>query len=94
MPVILPPDARRLGLEPDPRDMLKPVPAELMTMWPVSKRVNTPKNDGEDLIRPVRLPDSREGAGDVAEGNHPAADRMPTHSEWIRDQLGSQVRHE
>lgn len=44
---------RWLGLEPDPRDLLKSFSAELMTMWPVSTRVNTPKNDDESLIEPV-----------------------------------------
>ena len=41
--------------------MLKPFRAEPMTMWPVSTSVNTPKNDDEDLIRPVRLPDEPDG---------------------------------
>ena len=84
MPVILPPEAydRWLGLEPDPRDLLNPFQAELMTMWPVSRRVNTPKNDDEDLIRPVRLPDEAgPAADDVAGANHPEADRKPTNSE-------------
>jgi hypothetical protein len=43
MPVIIPPDAhdRRLtNIEPDPRDLLVPYPFELMTMWPISLRVN------------------------------------------------------
>ena len=83
MPVILPPDAfdRWLGLEPDPRDMLKPFPAELMTMWPVSTRVNTPKNDDEDLLRPVRLPDEAEGNDtNIASANEPGADHRPVNS--------------
>ena len=48
---------RWLGVEPDPRDLLCPFPAELMTMWPISTRVNSPKNDDADLLTPV-APDS------------------------------------
>jgi putative SOS response-associated peptidase YedK len=43
---------RWLGVEPDPRELLKPFPAEPMMMWPVSTRVNTPKNDDADLLAP------------------------------------------
>jgi putative SOS response-associated peptidase YedK len=43
---------RWLGVEPDPRELLKPFPAEPMMMWPVSTRVNTPKNDDADLLVP------------------------------------------
>ena len=43
---------RWLGVEPDPRKLLKPFPAEPMMMWPVSTRVNTPKNDDADLLVP------------------------------------------
>jgi putative SOS response-associated peptidase YedK len=54
MPVILRPEdyERWLGPEPDPRDLLRPFPAELMTMRPVSTRVNTPRNDDPDLLVP------------------------------------------
>jgi putative SOS response-associated peptidase YedK len=41
-----------VGGEPDPRELLRPFPPELMTMWPVSTRVNTPKNDDPDLLVP------------------------------------------
>jgi putative SOS response-associated peptidase YedK len=44
-------------VEPHPRDPLRPVPAELMRMWPISTRVNSPKNDDPDLLTPV-APDS------------------------------------
>jgi putative SOS response-associated peptidase YedK len=42
IPVILHPEdyMRWLSEEQDPRDLLKPFPAELMTMWPVSTKVN------------------------------------------------------
>ncbi len=56
MPVILPPDAHDRWLaciEPDPRDVLVPYPPNLMTMWPISTRVNKPDNDDRSLLQPV-----------------------------------------
>jgi putative SOS response-associated peptidase YedK len=53
MPVIIRPAAYERWLsniEPDPRDLLAPYPAELMRMWPVSTRVNSPKNDDANLL--------------------------------------------
>jgi hypothetical protein len=45
MPLILAPGdyARRLGEEPDPRDLMRPFPAAPMRMWPISTRVNAEK---------------------------------------------------
>jgi hypothetical protein len=42
MPVILSPNdyARWLGEEPDPRDLMRPFPAEQMRMWPILCRQN------------------------------------------------------
>jgi putative SOS response-associated peptidase YedK len=34
------------------RAVLLPYPSDEMIAWPVSTRVNTPKNDGRDLIQP------------------------------------------
>jgi len=53
MPVILAPAdyARWLGDEPDPRDLMRPFPAHLMRMWPISTRL-------PGLIEP-RVPSSR-----------------------------------
>jgi putative SOS response-associated peptidase YedK len=55
MPVILAPQdyERWLAGEDDPRELLRPYPAEPMTMWPVSTRVNSYKNDDESLIAPA-----------------------------------------
>lgn len=59
MPVILPAAAYEQWLDPAERrpeqlnDLLKPFPAELMTAYPVSKLVNSPKNDSSTLIEPV-----------------------------------------
>lgn len=52
MPVILAPEDYRewLGEEPDPAHLLKPYPADDMVMWPVSTRVNSPKNNDPDII--------------------------------------------
>lgn len=56
MPVILPPIAYERWLSPletDPHDLLAPFPSELMRMWAVSTRVNSPKNDDPDLLTPL-----------------------------------------
>jgi len=56
MPVIIPPESYDRWLssvEPDPRDLLVAFPATLMTMWPISTRVNKPENDDADLLRPI-----------------------------------------
>jgi putative SOS response-associated peptidase YedK len=56
MPVIIPPEAYDRWLspvEPDPRDLLAPYPAQPMAMWPISRRVNSPKNDDPSILEPV-----------------------------------------
>jgi putative SOS response-associated peptidase YedK len=57
MPVILTPAdyAHWLGEEPDPRDLMRPLPADLMRMWPISTRVNKPENDDPAIIEPIAL---------------------------------------
>lgn len=54
MPVIVAPDdyARWVGEEPAPNDLLKPFPSELMTMWPISRRVNSPANNDPGILDP------------------------------------------
>jgi putative SOS response-associated peptidase YedK len=47
--------ARWLGEEPDPRDVMRPFPAALMRMWPISTRVNKPENDDASIVEPVQL---------------------------------------
>lgn len=47
--------ARWLGEEPDPRDLMRPYPAELMRMWPISTRVNKPENDDPSIVEPIEL---------------------------------------
>lgn len=62
MPAILQPAdyARWLGIEPDPRDLLKPYPAEPMTLWPVSRRVNSVREDDAALVEPVAAAEAAE----------------------------------
>ena len=52
MPAILRPEDydRWLGDEEPPADLLAPFPAEPMTMWPISARVNSPQNDDPALL--------------------------------------------
>jgi putative SOS response-associated peptidase YedK len=55
MPVIIAPNDydRWLGPEPDPHDLIRPYPAELMAMWRISPRVNSPKNDDAGILEGV-----------------------------------------
>lgn len=59
MPVILAPEHRAdwLAAAPEAADslhaLLRPFPAAAMTAWPVSTLVNSPRNDGPELVRPV-----------------------------------------
>ena len=48
---------RWLGIEPDARDLMISFPAELMTMWPISTRVNKPANDDASLLDRVAAPE-------------------------------------
>jgi putative SOS response-associated peptidase YedK len=56
MPAILKPSdyVRWLSAEPDPAGLLEPFASELMMMWPVSRRVNSPRDDDPGLIE--RMP--------------------------------------
>jgi putative SOS response-associated peptidase YedK len=45
--------ARWLGDEPDPRDLMRPFPAGLMRMWPISTRVNKPENDDPSIVEAI-----------------------------------------
>jgi putative SOS response-associated peptidase YedK len=58
MPAILEPESyeRWLGLEPDPHDLLISYPADAMTMWPISTRVNKPENDDPSILDRVAEP--------------------------------------
>lgn len=60
MPVILRPETYDLWLEDDSRrrelrkELLVPYPAEEMDCYAVSRAVNSPKNQGEELLLPVQ----------------------------------------
>nr|WP_269808450.1 SOS response-associated peptidase family protein [Sinorhizobium mexicanum] len=55
MPVILYREdyERWLSIEPDPFDLMKPFPAELMMMWRIGRKVGSPKNDTADILDPI-----------------------------------------
>lgn len=53
MPVILAPeDYEKWLTEPDPRELLKPCPTEMLIAYPVSSRVNRPQNKDAGLVEP------------------------------------------
>jgi putative SOS response-associated peptidase YedK len=54
-PVILSPTdyVRWLSDEPNPRELMRPFPASLMRIWPISTRVNKPENDDPAVVEPV-----------------------------------------
>ncbi|SCB44777.1 SOS response-associated peptidase [Rhizobium lusitanum] len=55
MPVILHPQdyERWLSPEPDPADLMKPFPSDLMTKWKIGKDVGNVKNNRPDIIDPM-----------------------------------------
>ncbi|MEY9199092.1 putative SOS response-associated peptidase YedK [Sinorhizobium fredii] len=58
MPVILHGQdyERWLSPEADPAELMRPFPAELMTMWPIDRKVGSPKYDAADILDPVEPP--------------------------------------
>ena len=64
----------------DPGELLKPFPSERMTMWPVSPKLNSPKNDSPDLLDPIQEPEAL-AEGDVVRANEGEPDEEPTNSE-------------
>jgi putative SOS response-associated peptidase YedK len=57
MPLILASEdySRWLGEEPGAAGLMRPFPADLMRMWPISTRVNNPENDDASILEPVEL---------------------------------------
>jgi putative SOS response-associated peptidase YedK len=59
MPVILPPEDFQAWLDPETRDtdrlsgLLRPTDPDPWILHPVSRRVNSPRNDGPDLLKSV-----------------------------------------
>jgi putative SOS response-associated peptidase YedK len=80
MPVVIAPEDRERWLKgPNPGELLKPYPSERMAMWPVSPKLNSPKNDSPDLLEPIEEPDAA-AEGDVVRANEGEPDREPTNS--------------
>lgn len=46
---------RRLVRKPLDQKDLRPFPAELMRIWPISTRVNKPENDDPSVVEPIEL---------------------------------------
>ncbi len=81
MPVVIAPEDRERWLKgPDVKDLLKPYPSERMMMWPVSPKLNSPKNDSPDLLEPVPEADGP-AQGELMGANEGAPEREPTNSE-------------
>jgi len=59
MPVILRREDydRWFSEEPDPRDIMRPYPSELMKMWPIGKKVGKQDNNSPDILDPVEPTD-------------------------------------
>jgi SOS response associated peptidase (SRAP) len=77
MPVILPPEAYErwlANIEPDPRELLAPFPAEQMMMWPISTRVNKPDNDDPTILDPL----------EPVEGDHQMSCEQEVHPKPVR----------
>jgi putative SOS response-associated peptidase YedK len=56
MPVILPEEHHDSWLSGEAgKEVLVPYPPERMKAWPVSSRVNSPKNDHAEIISPIEL---------------------------------------
>ena len=55
MPVLLQPEdyERWISSAEDPSDLMKPFPADLMTMWKIGRSVGSPKNDSPDIIEEI-----------------------------------------
>jgi putative SOS response-associated peptidase YedK len=56
MPVILPEEHHDSWLSGEAgKEILVPYPADRMKAWPISPRVNSPKNDASEIIVPVEI---------------------------------------
>jgi putative SOS response-associated peptidase YedK len=81
MPVVIGPDDRERWLKgPNPKELLRPYPAERMIMWPVSPKLNSPKYDSPDLLEPIEEP-AGPAEGQVERANEVEPEREPTNSE-------------
>jgi putative SOS response-associated peptidase YedK len=55
MPVLLHPEDYEwwISSAEDPRDLMKPFPADLITMWMIGRNVGSAKNDSPDIIEEI-----------------------------------------
>ena len=60
-------------------ELLKPYPSERMITWPVSPKLNSPKNDSADLLEPIQEPNAP-AESDVERANEGEPEREPTNS--------------
>jgi putative SOS response-associated peptidase YedK len=40
-------------VEGDPKALLRPAAEDALRVWPISREVNTPRNNGPDLLAPL-----------------------------------------
>ena len=56
MPVTLPEDKLDVWLSGEAgKEILVPYPADEMMVWPISRRVNSPKNDDAEILEPIAV---------------------------------------
>jgi putative SOS response-associated peptidase YedK len=83
MPVVIAPEDRKQWLKgPNPGELLRPYSSERMTMWPVSLKLNSPKNDSPkllELVDDVGVPPA--ATATVERANKGEPEREPTNSE-------------
>jgi SOS response associated peptidase (SRAP) len=69
MPVILPEEYHDVWLSGEAgKEVLVPYPADRMKAWPVSARVNSPKNNDAEIIAPIELNTGRDLVSDPRVG--------------------------
>ena len=94
MPVILEPAdwPAWLGeMEGDPASLLHPVPDGTLHVWPVDRRVGSPRNNGPELLEPIALP-GQAGPETIRQPAPAAASRAasPPASSSARTPIGFQ----
>ena len=71
MPVILPEEYHEAWLSGEAgKEILVPFPADRMRAWPISPRINSPKNDDPAVIGPIEI----ESGQDLTSG--PCAEQL------------------
>jgi putative SOS response-associated peptidase YedK len=69
MPVILPEEHHDVWLSGEAgKEVLVPFPADRMRAWPVSPRVNSPKNNDAEIMASIELNTGRDSVSDPRVG--------------------------